>query len=63
MASALSLTSRQREKPVGDEEAGIELKLGGFQTIPTLTLPEARVLINAVMDHSTRINGTCFVIP
>ncbi|MCJ1344819.1 RNA polymerase B [Peltigera leucophlebia] len=51
MASALSLTSRQREKPIGDEEAGIELKLGEFQTVPTLTLSEARVLINAVMDH------------
>lgn len=49
--AALSSTSRQREKPTGDEEAGIELKLGEFQSVPTLTLSEARVLINAVIDH------------
>ena len=44
-------TSRTREKITGDEEAAKELKLGEFQNVPTLTLSEARLLINAVMDH------------
>ncbi|MCJ1351893.1 MAG: RNA polymerase B [Icmadophila ericetorum] len=44
-------TSRTREKPTGDEEATTDLKLGEFQNVPTLTLSEARVLINAVMGH------------
>ena len=44
-------TSRSREAPTGDEEATSELKLGEFQNVPTLTLSEARLLINAVMDH------------
>lgn len=44
-------TCRTREKPTGDEEATAELKLGEFQHVPTLTLSEARLLINAVMDH------------
>lgn len=51
MAAPPSSTSRQREKPTGDEEASAELKLGEFQNVPTLTLSEARLLINAVMDH------------
>ena len=44
-------TSRTRERPGGDEEATAELKLGEFQNVPTLTLSEARLLINAVMEH------------
>ncbi|KZF23752.1 polymerase II polypeptide D [Xylona heveae TC161] len=44
-------TSRTRENPPGDEEATAELRLGEFQNVPTLTLSEARLLINAVMDH------------
>jgi len=44
-------TSRSREQATGDEEATTELKLGEFQNVPTLTLSEARLLINAVMDH------------
>ncbi|KAI4259698.1 MAG: hypothetical protein LQ352_000631 [Teloschistes flavicans] len=44
-------TARTREKPSGDEEATANLKLGEFQNVPTLTLSEARLLINAVMDH------------
>ncbi|KAL9100599.1 MAG: hypothetical protein Q9163_004036 [Psora crenata] len=43
--------SRTRERPGGEEEATTELKLGEFQNVPTLTLSEARLLINAVMDH------------
>ena len=44
-------TSRTREKPAGDEEVAQQLKLGEFQNVPTLTLSEARLLINAVMGH------------
>ena len=44
-------TSRSREKATGDEEASASLKLGEFQDVPTLTLSEARLLINAVMEH------------
>lgn len=39
---------RVREQPAGEEVAGSELKLGEFQHVPTLTLSEARLLINAV---------------
>ncbi|KAL8992537.1 MAG: hypothetical protein Q9169_007024 [Polycauliona sp. 2 TL-2023] len=44
-------TSRTREKPSGDEEATAELKLGEFEGVPSLSLSEARLLINAVLDH------------
>jgi len=49
--SATAPTSRTREQPQGDEEATTDLRLGEFQNVPTLTLSEARLLINAVMDH------------
>ncbi|KAI9876240.1 MAG: RNA polymerase B [Pleopsidium flavum] len=49
--SAMAPTSRTREQPQGDEEATADLRLGEFQNVPTLTLSEARLLINAVMDH------------
>ncbi|MCJ1458467.1 RNA polymerase B [Mycoblastus sanguinarius] len=48
-------TSRTREKITGDEEATADLKLGEFQNVPTLTLSEARLLINAVMDHRKQL--------
>ncbi|KAL8768720.1 MAG: hypothetical protein Q9209_005138 [Squamulea sp. 1 TL-2023] len=48
-------TSRTREKPSGDEEATAELKLGEFQNVPTLTLSEARLLINAVLDNRRKL--------
>lgn len=44
-------TARVRERPGGEEEATAELRLGEFQAVPTLTLSEARLLINAVMEH------------
>ena len=47
----LAPTSRTREQPGGEEEATADLKLGEFHGVPTLTLSEARLLINAVMDH------------
>ena len=53
--AATAPTSRSREQPTGDEEATVELKLGEFQHAPTLTLSEARLLINAVMDHRSKI--------
>ena len=49
--AASAPTSRTREQPTGDEEATASLKLGEFQDVPTLTMSEARLLINAVMDH------------
>ena len=49
--AALEPTSRKKEKPSGDEDIGRELKLGEFEGVPSLTLSEARLLINAVMDH------------
>ncbi|MCJ1298400.1 RNA polymerase B [Hypocenomyce scalaris] len=49
--SATAPTSRTRGQPTGDEEATTELRLGEFRNVPTLTLSEARLLINAVMDH------------
>ena len=51
-------TSRTREKPAGDEEATVDLKLGEFQGVPTLTLSEARLLINAVIDHRKKAERT-----
>ena len=51
MSNATAPTSRTREKITGDEEAAADLKLGEFQNVPTLTLSEARLLINAVMEH------------
>jgi len=44
-------TSRARELPGGNEEAAADLKLGEFQNSPSLTMSEARLLINAVIDN------------
>ncbi|KAL8839994.1 MAG: hypothetical protein Q9170_001536 [Blastenia crenularia] len=55
MSTVHAPTARTREKPSGDEEAAADLKLGEFQSVPTLTLSEARLLINAVMDHRKSI--------
>ncbi|KAI9759171.1 MAG: RNA polymerase B [Chaenotheca gracillima] len=44
-------TSRTREKPQGDEEASTELRLGEFQNVHALTLSEARLVINVVMEN------------
>ena len=41
-------TARVREQPAGEEEASQQLNLGEFNDVPTLTLSEARLLINAV---------------
>jgi DNA-directed RNA polymerase II subunit RPB4 len=42
--------ARTREAPAGDEEATSELKLGEFQETQTLTLSEARLLVNTVLE-------------
>ncbi|MCJ1249188.1 RNA polymerase B [Trapelia coarctata] len=44
-------TSRARELPGGNEEAATDLKLGEFQHVPSLTMSEARLLINAVIEN------------
>ena len=49
-------TARTREQPPGDEEATADLKLGEFQNVPTLTLSEARAVIEAVITHR-KTNG------
>ncbi|KAI4189548.1 MAG: hypothetical protein L6R41_001402 [Letrouitia leprolyta] len=55
MSTEHAPTARTRERPSGDEEASADLRLGEFQNVPTLTLSEARLLINAVMDHRKSI--------
>jgi hypothetical protein len=49
-------TSRPLVKPIlpDQEEALSELKLGEFQGVPTLGLPDARLLINKILDHRQR---------
>ncbi|KAB2574062.1 putative polymerase ii polypeptide d protein [Lasiodiplodia theobromae] len=42
---------RGRGDAAGDEEAGVELKLGEFQNVTTLTLSEARLIIDAIVEH------------
>ncbi|KAI9847186.1 MAG: RNA polymerase B [Sclerophora amabilis] len=51
MSTTHAPTSRAREKPQGDEEATSELRLGEFQNVPSLTLSEARLVINVVMEN------------
>lgn len=46
--------SRVREKPTGDEEASSVLVLGEFDGVPSLSLSEARLLINVVMETRRR---------
>ncbi|GAM91477.1 hypothetical protein ANO11243_095280 [Dothideomycetidae sp. 11243] len=40
--------SRPRRPATGDEEASSTLRLGEFQSVPSLNLSEARTIINAV---------------
>ncbi|OAA53777.1 DNA directed RNA polymerase 2 polypeptide d [Niveomyces insectorum RCEF 264] len=41
-------TSRPKPPPPGEEEAGVELKLGEFEGVETLSLSEAWLVINAL---------------
>lgn len=43
-------THRKRELPQNELEATAQLKLGEFQAVPTLSLSEARLVINKVLD-------------
>ncbi|KAK2882540.1 hypothetical protein FQN49_000267 [Arthroderma sp. PD_2] len=43
-------THRKRELPQSELEATSQLKLGEFQHVPTLSLSEARLVINKVLD-------------
>ncbi|KAF2146587.1 uncharacterized protein K452DRAFT_67900 [Aplosporella prunicola CBS 121167] len=43
--------ARGRGDAGGDEEVGTELKLGEFQGVTTLTLSEARLIIDAIVEH------------
>ncbi|KAK7521823.1 HRDC-like protein [Phyllosticta citriasiana] len=50
----MGFTQRRRRpkgEGAGDEEAGQELKLGEFQNVTTLTLSEARLIIDAIVEH------------
>lgn len=51
-------THRTRPKPTGDETAGPTLDLGEFQNVPTLSLSEARMLMNAVNSSRLEKQGT-----
>ena len=56
-AKASAGAGRGREGPSGDEEATTRLKLGEFEGVPTLSLSEAKVLIDAVKEKR-RITGS-----
>jgi DNA-directed RNA polymerase II subunit RPB4 len=43
-------THRKRELPQGELSAESDLRLGEFQNVPTLSLSEARLVINKVLD-------------
>lgn len=49
MSSSHAPTHRPRERIGGDEEVGAELKLGDFATEQTLSLSEAKLVIDTVM--------------
>lgn len=51
MAQSTAPTSRAREKIGGDEDAGADLRLGEFEGVPTLTLSEARLIIESILGH------------
>lgn len=57
MASAPHMNSRPKRLPAGDEEASATLKLGEFQTVPSLNLSEARTIINAVTNRRRQIKA------
>lgn len=67
MSTNASGTMRKRAPPQGDEEAGVELKLGEFQDVDALTHSEAALVINALvakrkMDKdSRRVNDSEYV--
>ncbi|EEP76546.1 DNA-directed RNA polymerase II 16 kDa polypeptide [Uncinocarpus reesii 1704] len=50
-------THRKRELPQNELEASSQLKLGEFQNVPTLSLSEARLVINKVLDLRKKSNN------
>jgi len=56
MSNTHAPTSRPRPHVAGDEEASSTLSLGEFQTVPSLSLSEARILIKAVLDYRKNNN-------
>ncbi|KAI1917086.1 hypothetical protein LOZ53_003327 [Ophidiomyces ophidiicola] len=50
-------THRKRELPQNELEASSHLKLGEFQNVPTLSLSEARLVINKVLDLRKKSNN------
>lgn len=46
--------SRPKEVAGGEEEAAAQLKLGEFQSVPTLSTSEARLLIQAVKERRSK---------
>lgn len=66
MAQPTAPTSRAREKTGGDEDAGAELKLGEFEGVPTLTLSEARLIIESILARRRKqrqVTETEYVCP
>lgn len=47
--AANPMTSRAKPVPAGNEEASATLNLGEFQSVDTLTLSEAALVINALV--------------
>ena len=54
MSANASNTMRRRAPPQGDEEAGVELKLGEFTNVSTLTHSEASLVLNALVQNRKR---------
>ncbi|KMU81182.1 polymerase 2 polypeptide D [Coccidioides immitis RMSCC 3703] len=50
-------THPKRELPQNELEASSQLKLGEFQNVPTLSLSEARLVINKVLDLRKKSNN------
>ena len=50
MASNAQTGTRRGQPTPGDEEASAELRLGEFQNVPTLSLSEAKLIIDTVIE-------------
>ena len=50
-STAVHKHSRPKTAPGGDEEATTTLRLGEFASVPTLSLSEARILIDTVVGQ------------
>lgn len=50
-------TYRRRHPPVPELRAGVELRLGEFQNVPSLSVPEARLVISKIFDMRKQAGG------